>query len=263
VLYAATNAPSGSASFLHKINGADLSLISTVMLDPRDGSITTLQLDRKRGYLYAGTDSSPARIVRLKLSRFERVNFIEFPTGWNRIGSPSLGDGELAIFTINEPWPRLVTIGLDGFKWQETLELPKNTAPFSSAANDPVTAYSVWYTDSVPSTVFRVRLCNFTVVDTTVLRPSDGVPRAAVYGAGKITAGTSCSLTSLDNLCASTFKSTFLQLKNGRPAQCDFSSEAMEPTSTTVDSIVSLRFNFKGMIPPVQYCTKNSTSSST
>jgi len=256
VLYAATNAQ--GASFVHKINGHDLTIISTVPLDPRDGYTKTLQLDRKRGYLYAGTDASPARIIRLKLSRFERINFIEFPTGWNEIGTPSVADGDRVIFTINKPWPRLVTIGLDGFKWQETLELPKNTPPFSAAVNDPITAYSLWYTESVPSKVFRVRLCNFTLADSLTLRSNDGVPRAAVYGAAKVTAGTSCSLTHHDNLCASTFRSTFFQLQGGRPAHCDFTAQAEEATTSIVDStIVSLRFNFKGMIPPVQYCSNS------
>eukprot|EP01097_Dermamoeba_algensis_P004220 TRINITY_DN278_c0_g1_i2.p1 TRINITY_DN278_c0_g1~~TRINITY_DN278_c0_g1_i2.p1 ORF type:complete len:1073 (-),score=287.99 TRINITY_DN278_c0_g1_i2:200-3418(-) len=258
VLYAATNTPGETASFIHKINGKDLSVISTIMLEPRDGAASTLQLDRKRGYIYVGTKAHPARIVRVKLNRFERVNYIEFPTGYNEIGTPSLADGDRATFTINKPFPRLVTVGFDGFKRLETLDFPASTPAFSAAVNDPVTGYALWFTDSAPSTVFRVRLCNFTIADKLVLRENDGVPRAAIYGVGKVTAGSSCTLTNSDNLCSSTFKSTLFQLKGGRQATCDFTAAAEEPTTSIVNStIVSLRFNFKGMLPPVRFC--NST----
>jgi len=252
VLYAATSAPAGQISVVHKINGLTLEIISTVQFDARDGPSRTIQLDRKRGFMYVGTGSSPARIIRLKTSRFERINYIEFPFGYNEIGA-SLANNDQAIFSIAKPFARLVTVGFDGFKWQETLNFP-DVSGFASAVADPINGYSYWFTDSVPSAAYRVRMCNFEKADVFPLREADEVPRSAVYGVGKITVATSCALNDLDNTCGLDHRLSFVQLQGGGAAQCTYAYPAPAVTQNVINStLVSLRFNFKGMIPPIKY----------
>jgi len=253
VLYAGTSAPLGTRSVVHKINGLTLEVISTVELDVKDGPVRTIQLDIKRGYLYVGTGSSPARIVRLKMNRFDRINFIEFPFGYNEIET-SVFDNDRAIFSISKPHARLITLGFDGFKWQETLTFT-GVKPFTTAVTDPINGYSYWFTDEVPSNAYRIRMCNFEKADMFPLRDADEVPRAAVYGSGKITVGTSCALTDADNTCGLDHRLSFFQLQGGGQAKCVFDNPAPQVTQTIINStLVSLRFNFQGMIPPVRYC---------
>jgi len=246
-LLVGTYPPVRSTGVVHKVNSTTLSVLETIEL-PTGFRPRTMLYDSSRHFLYVGNDGSPASIARLWVEpSLQRSDVITFPQNWDETSSGVIdGDNSHAYFGIVSPVGRVAKVDLSSFTWVDTIS---TAGPgFSAAGIDNTRGFSYWLSNETPSSLYRIRLCDFTLLDLEPFQGSDGVPRSVNVreATGVITVGTSC----LDpTSCAGPSSIVKFQVTDVAVCEVRATSQPRHQYLTTVN----LRFG--GMIPSPSCCS--------
>eukprot|EP01098_Paradermamoeba_levis_P006206 TRINITY_DN2581_c0_g1_i1.p1 TRINITY_DN2581_c0_g1~~TRINITY_DN2581_c0_g1_i1.p1 ORF type:complete len:421 (+),score=129.84 TRINITY_DN2581_c0_g1_i1:70-1263(+) len=249
ILYVATYPPvKGLTGVVHKVNATNMAVVDTIEL-PAGYRARTIVYDTSRYYLYVGNDAAPASITRIwGEPALQLMDVLTFPKGWEDTSTSVIdANNQFAYFGISSPVGRIAKIDLSNFQWVDTISTAGNS--FDASAIDNVRGYSYWISRELPASLYRVRLCDFTLVDIEAFTPADGVPKALAVRqlTGVITLGTSCLLTTP---CRENTNS-LIKLQVTSPAVCE--KKQVAPRSENVyQTTVNMRF--AGMVPSPSCC---------
>jgi hypothetical protein len=245
-LLVGTYPPVRSTGVIHKINGTTLTVLETIEL-PTGFRARTMVYDSSRHYLYVGNDGTPASVARIWVEpTLARSDVITFPQHWDETSTSVIdGDNSFAYFGIVSPVGRIAKVDLSTFTWVDTISTAGDG--FAAAAIDNVRGFSYWLSNEIPSAFYRVRLCDFTLLDLEHLQQGDGFPSAINVRelTGVITVGTGCH----DALSCSG-PSGIVKFQVSDVATCEKAS-APQPTH---QYLTTVNFRFGGMIPSPSCC---------
>eukprot|EP01097_Dermamoeba_algensis_P006685 TRINITY_DN4164_c0_g4_i1.p1 TRINITY_DN4164_c0_g4~~TRINITY_DN4164_c0_g4_i1.p1 ORF type:complete len:394 (+),score=102.00 TRINITY_DN4164_c0_g4_i1:106-1287(+) len=235
-----------STGVIHKINGTTLQVLDTVEL-PTGFRARTMVYDTSRHYLYVGNDGAPASVARIWVEpTLARSDVITFPKNWDETSASVIdGQNSFAYFGLVSPVGRIAKIDLSTFTWVDTISTAGEG--FSAAGIDNARGFAYFVSNEIPSALYRVRLCDFTLLDLEHLQQGDGFPSALHVRelSGIITVGTGCH-----NTLSCSGPSGIIKLQVTDVATCEksTSSQPQHQYLTTVN------FRFAGMIPSPSCC---------
>ncbi|MFC4822013.1 BACON domain-containing protein [Dokdonella ginsengisoli] len=124
---------------------------------------TAAVMDPAGRYAYFGTNSIPARVLKIDLTSFETVAAITLPAGEDMLRSAVIdAAGRYAYFgTFTDPG-KVIRIDLNSFQRVAALTLQAGEDRLSSAVIDPAGAYAYFGTRTEVGRVVKIDLANFT-----------------------------------------------------------------------------------------------------
>jgi PKD repeat protein/predicted RNA-binding protein with TRAM domain len=167
--------------------------VPTVRADTRVGALTlntgenvlsSAVIDSGGGFAYFGTETSPGRVVKVRLSDFTRVGGLTLNTGENLLSIAVIdAAGGFAYFGTDTSPGRVVKVRLSDFTRVGALTLNTGENLVSSAVIDSAGGFAYFGTDTSPGRVVKVRLSDFTRVGALTLSTGENALGSAVIDA--------------------------------------------------------------------------------
>src|SRR5438552_3160046 len=150
-------------------------------MNPGENFVFSAVIDPAGGFAYFGTDTSPGRVVKVRLSDFTRTGVLRLTPGEDALLSAVIDTaGGFAYFgTYTEPGI-IIKVRLSDFTRVGALTLNSGEEDLYSAVIDPAGGFAYFGTDTFPGKVVKIRLSDFTRVGALTLNPGEDELGAAV-----------------------------------------------------------------------------------
>lgn len=163
-----------STSRLEQLTSALASTASILFSSP-DVPVGSLTVDPAGSFAYVGTDTFPARVIKVDLSTFTTVGSIALNSREDRFFAAAVDPaGDKAYFACYTIPGRIVKVDLATFAREAVLEASMSGAWISSSVIDASDSFAYFGTDTLPGQVLKFDLNTFQNVDTLTLAEADG-----------------------------------------------------------------------------------------
>jgi len=158
--------------------------VGALTLNTGENDLRSAVIDVSGGFAYFGTDTSPGRVVKVRLSDFTRVGALTLNTGENDLWSAVIDvSGGFAYFGTDTDPGRVVKVRLSDFSRVGALTLNAGYEEYlRSAVIDAGNGFA--YFGTLTNIVVKVRLSDFTRVGALTLNAGEGSLCSAVIDAG-------------------------------------------------------------------------------
>ncbi len=170
--------------------GVILTTVPTVSADTRVGALalntgenvlSAVAIDSAGGFAYFGTETSPGRVVKVRLSNFTRVGALMLNTGENLLSSADIDSAAGFVYFGTDTSPGIVVkVRLSDFTRVGALTLSSGENLIASAVIDSAAGFAYFGTDTFPGRVVKVRLSDFTRVGSLTLNTGEDSLGSAV-----------------------------------------------------------------------------------
>lgn len=152
-----------------------------LQLYPSEGNLKGALVDAANGFAYFGTYTTPAFVVKVRLSDFTRVGAIALNPGEDKILSGSLDSSNGFAYFGTTTWPGIVVkIRLTDFQRDSALTLSAGEGWLTSSVIDPANGVAYFGTNTLPGRVVKVQLSDFTRVASLTFNQGEDGTRAAI-----------------------------------------------------------------------------------
>ncbi|HLD07629.1 MAG TPA: type II secretion system protein [Candidatus Peribacterales bacterium] len=153
---------------VHRVDMNDLSSSTTLPLNGGENEITTICM--YGGNLFLGLNQSPAKIVKVSLSPFQRQDVLVLPAGESSLTSCAVDSvNGFAYFGTGTSPGKVIKIDLNAFTRVGALTLNAGENRLEQAGViDVASDYAYFGARTVPGRVVRIRLSDFTHAGTLV-----------------------------------------------------------------------------------------------
>ncbi len=159
--------------------------IAALELQPGEEYLNSAVIDPGAGFAYVGTDTSPGRVVKIRLSDFTRVGALTLNAGEDNLESAVIDPGAgLAYFGTDTSPGRVVKVRLSDFTRVGAITLNPGEDSLYSAVLDPGAGFVYFGTFTSPGIVVKVRLSDFTRVTALPLHTGENILFSAVIDPG-------------------------------------------------------------------------------
>lgn len=164
-----------------------------------EDELASVVLDAQHGFAYFGTNTSPGKVVKVRLADMASVGTLTLNPGEDFLHSAVLDPVEgFAYFGANTYPGRVVKVRLSDFTRAGTLTLPLDEHYLASAMIDTAGRYAYFGTDTQPGRLVKIDLSTFTRVAGLTLNAGEDSVRSAVIdpaaGYGYLGLGTAPAL---------------------------------------------------------------------
>ena len=154
---------------------------ASLPLYPSEGRLRTALVDAANGFAYFGTYTTPAFVVKVRLSDLTRVGALALNPGEGWIVSGSLDPSNgFAYFGTNGSPGVVVKVRLADFQRVAAVTLAPGESGLSSSLIDPANDALYFGTNTLPARVVKLQLSDFTRVASVIFNEGEDAARCAV-----------------------------------------------------------------------------------
>ena len=156
----------------------DAELINYLSIDVTDILYTSV-IDTDNGFLYIGTETNPGYIIKIRLSDFTYIDYIQTD---HRLVQTSVIDTNagFAYFGCDTSPAKILKIRLSDFTQVGTITPPSGEDNIVSAVIDTNAGFAYFGCDTSPAKIIKIRLSDFTRVDVLTLNAGEEFATTAI-----------------------------------------------------------------------------------
>ena len=148
--------------------------VGALTLNTGEDRLRSAVIDTVNGFAYFGTDTSPGRVVKVRLSDFARVGILTLNPGESYLYSAVVdSSGGFAYFGTGTSPGAIVKVRLSDFSRVGALTLNTGENTLRSAVVDSSGGFAYFGTDTSPGIVVKVKLSDFTRVGGLTLNTGE------------------------------------------------------------------------------------------